>query len=84
MNVNEIFTKYLQDLAKKYQFTENCEMGYRREFENLLGEIFSEIKVKRIDHDAKAYKGNKPDYIIYRDVPILYTIACCTVYCEIC
>ena len=48
-------------------------MGYRTEFENLLKEIFESINVKRIDHDAKAIEGNKPDFVIRKfDVPILY------------
>lgn len=48
-------------------------MGYRTEFENLLKEIFQSINVKRIDHDAKAIEGNKPDFVIRKfDIPILY------------
>ena len=48
-------------------------MGYRTEFENLLKEIFESINVKRIDHDAKAIDGNKPDFVIRKfDIPILY------------
>ena len=48
-------------------------MGYRTEFENLLTAIFEKINVRRIDHDARAKQGNKPDFIILKnDVPILY------------
>ena len=39
-------------------------MGYRTEFEILLKEIFESINVKRIDHDAKAIEGNKPDFVV--------------------
>jgi len=49
-------------------------MGYRTDFEILLKEIFeSVITLPRIDHDAKAIKGNKPDFVVRKfDVPILY------------
>ena len=48
-------------------------MGYRSDFEILTRGIFESINVKRIDHDAKATKGNKPDFIVLKnDIPILY------------
>jgi len=48
-------------------------MGYRTDFENLLKGIFESINVKRIDHDARAKQGNKPDFAVLKnDVPILY------------
>ncbi len=48
-------------------------MGYRTDFENLLKGIFDSINVKRIDHDARAKQGNKPDFVVLKnDVPILY------------
>ena len=49
-------------------------MGYRTDFEVLLKGIFSSIiKLPRIDHDARARQGNKPDFaILNNDVPILY------------
>ncbi|MCB9207259.1 MAG: hypothetical protein H6611_08130 [Ignavibacteriales bacterium] len=48
-------------------------MGYRKDFEILLEEIFSSIKVSRIGHDDKAVKGNKPDFIIHKSgIPLLY------------
>jgi predicted helicase len=48
-------------------------MGYRKEFEILLEGIFESIKVRRIDHDAKAIDGNKPDFIVHKfNIPILY------------
>lgn len=48
-------------------------MGYRSNFENLLKGIFESINVKRIDHDARAKQGNKPDFVLYNhDVPVLY------------
>lgn len=72
MNTNEIFAKYITGVSKKYKYENTSEMGYRTEFENFLAEVFAEIKIKRIDHDAKAYHGNKPDYVIFKEVPILY------------
>ncbi|MGD0279864.1 MAG: DNA methyltransferase, partial [Smithella sp.] len=48
-------------------------MGYRTDFEILLKGIFKTIKVNRIDHDARAKQGNKPDFVVINyDVPILY------------
>ncbi len=48
-------------------------MGYRTDFEILLKGIFESINVRRIDHDARAKEGNKPDFIVLKhDVPILY------------
>lgn len=48
-------------------------MGYRTDFEILLKGIFESINVRRIDHDAKAKQGNKPDFVVLKyDVPILY------------
>lgn len=48
-------------------------MGYRADFELLLKGVFEKINVKRVDHDAKASQGNKPDFIVLnKDVPLLY------------
>ncbi len=48
-------------------------MGYRACFEILLKGIFETIKVQRIDHDARAKQGNKPDFVVLKgDVPIVY------------
>ncbi|MCB0748274.1 MAG: N-6 DNA methylase, partial [Ignavibacteriae bacterium] len=67
------FASYIQSISKKFAHKETSEMGYRTDFENLLKEIFESINVNRIDHDAKAIKGNKPDFIILKfGIPILY------------
>jgi type I restriction-modification system DNA methylase subunit len=69
----EIFEKYIRSISSKFAHAETSEMGYRTDFEILLKEIFESINVKRIDHDARAKQGNKPDFIILKfDVPILY------------
>lgn len=49
-------------------------MGYRTEFENLLNDLFESVKsFSGVDHDAKAFKGNKPDFVIRKNnIPILY------------
>ena len=49
-------------------------MGYRTDFENILKGIFEQVqKIPRIDHDARAKQGNKPDFVVLKgDVPILY------------
>ncbi len=48
-------------------------MGYRTDFEILLKGIFESINVKRIDHDARAKEGNRPDFVIHKhNIPILY------------
>jgi hypothetical protein len=70
---NELFTQYLNEVSSKYSDTNTSEYGYRTPFENFLKEIFSEIKVKEIDHDGKAIGGNKPDFVLSKDsVPLLY------------
>ena len=68
-----IFDNYIQSISSKFSHKETSEMGYRTDFEILIKDIFSDINVKRIDHDARAEKGNKPDFIVLnQDVPILY------------
>lgn len=70
---NELFTQYLSEVSSKYTDVNTSEYGYRTPFENLLKEIFREIKVKEIDHDGKAIGGNKPDFVLSKDsVPLLY------------
>ncbi len=72
-NMKKIFDSYIQSVTKKFSHEETSEMGYRADFEILLREIFEAINVRRIDHDPKAKKGNKPDFIVLKfDVPILY------------
>ena len=67
------FDHYIQSISSKFSHLETSEMGYRTNFEILLKAIFESIKVKRVDHDAKAKQGNKPDFIVLnKDVPILY------------
>jgi len=71
--MQHIFEKYIQSISSKFAHAETSEMGYRTDFEILLKDIFESINVKRIDHDARAKQGNKPDFIILKfDVPILY------------
>lgn len=72
MAIQEAFQNYIQGISSKFQHTETSEIGYRTDFELLMKEVFAEIKVSRIDHDAKAFGGNKPDYVVYKEVPILY------------
>ncbi len=71
-NFNKAVDTYVNAIASKFSHIETSEIGYRTDFELLLKEIFESIKVKRIDHDAKAKEGNKPDFVIIKDVPILY------------
>lgn len=68
-----IFDTYIQTISTKYSFLETSEMGYRTDLEILLKGVFETINVKRIDHDAKAREGNKPDFVVIQnDIPILY------------
>lgn len=69
-----IFEKYLSSVSKKYQREQTSEMGYRTHFEILLNELFESVKAfSGIDHDGKAFKGNKPDFVIRKNnIPILY------------
>ena len=67
------FDNYIQSISSKFSHEETSEMGYRADFEILLKGIFETINVKRIDHDARAKQGNKPDFVVINyDVPILY------------
>lgn len=69
----EILQNYIQSISKKFSYEETSEMGYRTDFENLLKEIFESVNVKRFDHDAKSFQGNKPDFVVRKnDIPILY------------
>jgi type I restriction-modification system DNA methylase subunit len=71
--MKNIFDNYIRSISSKFSHKETSEMGYRADFEILLKEIFKSINVKRIDHDARAIQGNKPDFVVLNhDVPILY------------
>jgi len=71
--MQELFNTYLDSISKKFSYVNTSEMGYRKDFEILLEEIFSSINVSRIGHDDKAVKGNKPDFIIHKSgIPLLY------------
>lgn len=71
--MQNLFETYTKSINAKFSHKETSEMGYRTDFEILLKGIFNKINVRRIDHDAKANQGNKPDFIILKhDVPILY------------
>lgn len=65
---------YLSSISQKYTYEETSEMGYRTDFELLLKNIFEDVVAfPRIDHDAKATDGNKPDFVIRMyNIPILY------------
>jgi len=67
------FKNYIQSISSKFSHEETTEMGYRTDFEILLKGIFKSINVRRIDHDARAEEGNKPDFVVIKnDIPILY------------
>ena len=71
--MQNLFEKYIQSISAKFSHPETSEMGYRADFEILLKGIFESIKVERIDHDAKAKEGNKPDFVVIKhSVPIVY------------
>jgi len=71
--MKNIFDNYIQSITSKFSHKETSEMGYRTDFEILIKGIFESINVKRIDHDARAKEGNKPDFVVlHHDVPILY------------
>lgn len=71
--MENFFEKYIQSVVLKFSHKETSEMGYRTDFEILLKAVFESIKVQRINHDAKAEKGNKPDFVVLKyDIPILY------------
>lgn len=64
---------YLADIVRYFNDPQSSEMSYRSAFQNYLESIFPKEEKYHVQHDAKAEKGNKPDYIILRDkVPLLY------------
>ncbi len=71
--MQNIFETYIKSITEKFSHAETSEMGYRADFEILLKNIFEEINVRRIDHDARAIEGNKPDFIVIKgEIPLLY------------
>ncbi len=71
--MKHLFENYIRSISSKFCYPETSEMGYRADFEKLLEYIFNTIHVHRIDHDARARDGNKPDFVVLnKDVPILY------------
>jgi predicted helicase len=71
--MQNIFDHYIQSISSKFSHLETSEMGYRADFEILLKGIFESIKVRRVDHDARAKQGSRPDFIVLnKDVPLLY------------
>jgi len=73
MNTQNIFEEYINAVSQKFSYENTTEYGYRTDFENFLKKVFEQIKVKRIDHDAKARDGNKPDFAVVKgEIPILY------------
>src|SRR5579864_8095945 len=71
--MQDLFSSYIQSISSKFSHVETSEMGYRTDFEILIKGIFESINVRRIDHDARAKKGNKPDFVVLsHDIPILY------------
>jgi len=65
---------YIKSISIKFSRKETSEMGYRSDFEVLIKNILEPIiNNLKIDHDAKAQEGNKPDFILSEgDLPILY------------
>ena len=73
LSIQNIFENYVKSISSKFLHEETSEMGYRTDFEILIKGIFESINVRRIDHDARAEQGNKPDFVVLNhDVPILY------------
>ena len=71
--LSELVNEYVSSVSSKFSHEETSELGYRTDFEILVKGIFEEINVRRIDHDAKAKLGNKPDFAVLKnDIPILY------------
>jgi len=71
--MQKLFGNYIQSISSKFAHKETSEMGYRTDFEILIKGVFESINVKRIDHDARAKQGNRPDFVVLKhDVPILY------------
>lgn len=71
--MQNLFENYVKSISSKFSHEETSEMGYRTDFELLIQGIFEQIKVRRIDHDARTKDGNKPDFVVLNgEIPILY------------
>jgi len=71
--MRDVLENYIQSISSKFSHEETSELGYRSDFELLLQKIFESVKIKRINHDAKAEKGNKPDFVVLSgDIPLVY------------
>ncbi len=75
--MKNLFEKYIASISTKFSHKETTEMGYRADFEALISGIFEKVvTLPRVDHDAKAQQGNKPDFVVMNiDVPIMYVEA---------
>lgn len=60
--------EYLAKISQKFKDSQTSEMGYRTDFENLLETIFTKEQKYHIHHDAKAVGGNKPDFVVLKQL----------------
>ncbi len=71
--MQDFLESYIRSVSSKFSHEETSELGYRSDFEQLLQKIFESVKVRRINHDAKAKEGNKPDFVVLSgDIPLVY------------
>src|SRR3989344_9100249 len=65
--------EYLTEIQNYFLDESSSEYSYRTSFENYLKSIFPKEKGYFTQHDPKAVKGNKPDFVVLKNrVPILY------------
>ena len=65
--------KVYSEIQNYFLDESSSEYSYRTSFENYLKSIFPKEKGYFTQHDPKAVKGNKPDFVVLKNrVPILY------------
>lgn len=73
MNIQEYLNRYVNRIASLYNGDDATELTYRTDFQELLQNVFKDIKIEEIKQESKTGDENKPDFIIAKNkVPLLY------------
>ncbi|HRX44209.1 MAG TPA: N-6 DNA methylase, partial [Candidatus Dojkabacteria bacterium] len=73
MNIQEYLNKYVNRISSLYNGNDATEYTYRTDFQELLQNVFEDIKVEEIKQESRTGDDNKPDFIIAKNkVPLLY------------
>lgn len=73
MNIQEYLNKYVNRISSLYSGNDATEYTYRTDFQELLQNVFEDIKIEEIKQESRTGDDNKPDFIIAKNkVPLLY------------